>query len=168
MSIPASSQCPASCPHMPASIAIPHARRAPGRRLSAAALPLIGLIGLIGVGAGAIPAGAQGAQVIARPPARPPAAGPAAGGRAPPPPGQLRADDVQETAVSLRDAALKGTQAWSLVSSLTTEVGPRSAGSPGDRRAVAWAVRTLQGLGFSNVHTEKVTVPHWVRGEEAG
>src|ERR1700676_4632827 len=150
MSIPASSQCPASCPHMPASIAIPHARRAPGRRLSAASLPLIGLIGLIGVGAGAIPAGAQGAQSLAAPPASPPPEG-----KVPPPTVQLLADDVQETAVSLRDAALKGTQAWSLVSSLTTEVGPRSAGSPGDRRAVAWAVRTLQGLGFSNVHTEK-------------
>ncbi|MBV8203360.1 MAG: peptidase M28 family protein, partial [Acidobacteria bacterium] len=87
---------------------------------------------------------------------------------APPPAAQVLADDVQETAVSLRDGALKGTKAWDLVSSLTTEVGPRPAGSAGDRLAVAWAVRTLKELGFSNVHTEKVTVPHWVRGAEAG
>jgi carboxypeptidase Q len=86
----------------------------------------------------------------------------------PPPAAQVLADETQETAVSLRDAALKGTKAWDVVSSLTTEVGPRSAGSPGDRLAVAWALRTLQGLGFSNVHAEKVTVPHWVRGAEAG
>src|SRR5262249_30284937 len=48
---------------------------------------------------------------------------------------------------------------------LTSRVGPRSAGSPGDARAVAWAVAELQALGLENVHTEPVTVPHWVRGE---
>src|SRR5258708_38810232 len=86
----------------------------------------------------------------------------------PPRTSQVLADEVQETATALRDAALKGTRALSLLASLTTEVGPRSAGSPGDPLAVAWAVRTLKSLGFSNVHAEKVTVPHWERGEESG
>jgi len=124
--------------------------------------PALLLIGLIGAVAGAIPAGAQGSRLGAPP------AGPPPEGNMPPPTAQVLADDIQETAASLRDGALKGTKAWNLLSSLTTEVGPRSAGSPGDRLAVAWAVRTLQGLGFSNVHTEKVTVTHWVRGEESG
>jgi len=170
MSIPAP-QCPAGRPHGPASIAVPHTRRKPARHGALAALlpigrigpiGLIGLIGMIGVGAGAVPAAAQGTRIGAPP------AGPPPEGNMPPPTAQVLADEIQETAVSLRDAALKGTRAWSLLSSLTTEVGPRPAGSPGDRRAVAWAVRTLKDLGFSNVHTEKVTVPHWVRGEEAG
>lgn len=47
-------------------------------------------------------------------------------------------------------------------------MGPRPAGSEGDRRAVEWGVRTLEGLGFENVRTEEVTVPHWERGENAG
>jgi carboxypeptidase Q len=124
--------------------------------LAAAALLLAGAI------AGAGPAGAQGARVGASP------AGPAPEGSMPPPTSQVLADPVQDTAEALRDVALKGTKAWSLLSSLTTEVGPRPAGSAGDRLAVAWAVRTLKSLGFSNVHAEKVTVPHWERGAEAG
>lgn len=66
---------------------------------------------------------------------------------------------------TLRERGLADDTAWRLVESLTTEVGPRSAGSPGDAAAVAWAKREMQRLGFSNVRTMDVTVPHWVRGE---
>jgi carboxypeptidase Q len=45
-----------------------------------------------------------------------------------------------------------------------TEVGPRSAGSSGDAAAVRWALNKLGSLGFSNVRTQDVLVPHWVRG----
>ncbi len=69
---------------------------------------------------------------------------------------------------SLRDQALASDLAWQLVSSLTTEVGPRSAGSDGDRRGVEWALAAMKRLGFENVRSEPVTVPHWVRGEETG
>ena len=41
------------------------------------------------------------------------------------------------TAASLRERALADSTAYQLVESLTTEVGPRPAGSPGDRAAVA-------------------------------
>lgn len=68
-------------------------------------------------------------------------------------------------AAQLRDAALTGSRAYDIVSSLTTEVGPRLAGSPGDRAAVAWAVAKLKALGLQNVRTQDVLVPHWVRGE---
>lgn len=69
------------------------------------------------------------------------------------------------TAARLRDAALAGNRAYDVVASLTTEVGPRLAGSPGDRAAVAWAVAKLRTLGLQNVRTQEVLVPHWVRGE---
>jgi carboxypeptidase Q len=72
------------------------------------------------------------------------------------------------TAVGLRERALESDLAWELVSSLTTEVGPRLAGSAGDRRAVAWGIATLERLGFDEVRTEPVTVPHWDRGEAEG
>ena len=69
------------------------------------------------------------------------------------------------TAARLREAASRGSEAYALVSGLTTEVGPRLAGSAGDRAAVHWALARLQALGFANVHSQPVTVPLWVRGE---
>jgi carboxypeptidase Q len=69
------------------------------------------------------------------------------------------------TAAQLRDAALAGNRAYEIVSSLTTEVGPRLAGSPGDRAAVAWAQAKLKALGLENVRTQEVLVPQWIRGE---
>jgi carboxypeptidase Q len=68
-------------------------------------------------------------------------------------------------AATLRERALKDDTALALVTSLTTEVGPRPAGSAGDKAAVAWAVREMKRLGLANVRTMEVTVPHWVRGE---
>jgi hypothetical protein len=61
------------------------------------------------------------------------------------------------------DGAKKALEA---VRSLTDEVGPRLAGSPGDVAAVEWAERTMTGLGFSNVHHEVVKIPRWERGVE--
>jgi len=69
-----------------------------------------------------------------------------------------------ETAATLRDRAMAGTDAFEHVSSLVTEVGPRSAGSAGDAAAVRWGLNTLGTLGFSQVHAQDVLVPHWVRG----
>ena len=66
---------------------------------------------------------------------------------------------------TLRERALADTTAYRLVESLTTEVGPRPAGSAGDKAAVAWALREMQRLGFANVRTMDVIVPHWVRGD---
>ena len=68
-------------------------------------------------------------------------------------------------AATLRERALADTTAYKLIESLTTEVGPRPAGSAGDKAAVAWAQREMKRLGFVNVHTVDATVPHWVRGE---
>jgi hypothetical protein len=77
---------------------------------------------------------------------------------------QIVPDDVSANAVALRDLAMRDTIAYELLESLTMEVGPRSAGSAGDAAAVAWAVQMMKGLGFQNVRTEEVRVPHWVRG----
>ena len=72
--------------------------------------------------------------------------------------------DVEAAAAALRDAALESNDAYAIVQSLTAEVGPRSAGSEGDRAAVAWALGRMQDLGLANVRAESVTVPHWERG----
>lgn len=73
-------------------------------------------------------------------------------------------DELRAHAEELRDSAAKDSRAFATVSSLTTEVGNRLAGSSGDRAAVAWALLKLKELGFDNVRAEKVTVPHWERG----
>ena len=67
----------------------------------------------------------------------------------------------------LRDAALKDTQAYALVSALGREVGPRPAGSPAYDRAVQWAMAQLTRLRFANVRTEPVAMQMWRRGETA-
>jgi carboxypeptidase Q len=66
----------------------------------------------------------------------------------------------------LRDAALKDEVAYDIVEGLTTEVGPRPAGTEAEARAREWAVRRLKALGFANVHVETYDMPVWVRGEE--
>ena len=43
-----------------------------------------------------------------------------------------------ETSILLRDDAMSGTRAWNIVESLTTEVGPRLAGSEAEARARNW------------------------------
>ena len=81
----------------------------------------------------------------------------------------LAAEPLDESTLAearaLRERALADDTAYELTRSLTTEVGPRLAGSPGDARAVAWSVEKLKALGFSNVRAEPVTVPRWIRGE---
>ena len=79
------------------------------------------------------------------------------------PPAFTRADLA--AAATLRERALDDTTAYQLIESLTTEVGPRPAGSPGDKAAVAWGLREMKRLGFANVHTVEAIVPQWVRGE---
>jgi carboxypeptidase Q len=72
-----------------------------------------------------------------------------------------------DQAERLRDAALAGDEvAWDIVEGLTTEVGPRLAGTEAEARARDWAVRKLRSLGFANVHVETYDMPVWVRGEE--
>ena len=68
-----------------------------------------------------------------------------------------------DTAAQLRDIALADDTGWKVTESLTTEVGPRVAGSPADARAVEWARAKFAELGFDKVWTEPVTFPKWER-----
>lgn len=71
-------------------------------------------------------------------------------------------------AATLRDKALADATGWKTLESLTTEVGPRLAGSEGDARAVEWAKAKFKQLGYDKVWTEPVTFPKWVRRSEHG
>ena len=67
---------------------------------------------------------------------------------------------------ALMQAGEESRLAYALVESLTTEVGPRLAGSEAEARARRWAVGKLRGLGFDEVWVEDFTVPYWTRGRE--
>jgi hypothetical protein len=69
---------------------------------------------------------------------------------------------------TLRDAALKDDTAWKITEALTTEIGPRLAGSAQEARARDWAVQKLKSLGFKNVRIETFDISGWERGEERG
>ena len=79
----------------------------------------------------------------------------------------LSAQPVIHQAETLRDSALAEDRlAWDILEGLTTEVGPRLAGTQAEQRARDWAVARLTQLGFSNVHVEPFDLNVWVRGEE--
>jgi carboxypeptidase Q len=80
------------------------------------------------------------------------------------PPLPARAAPADSAAI--RASALKDKVAMDFTEGLTTEVGPRPAGTPQEGRARDWAVKTLKALGFSNVRAEAYTMPVWVRGRE--
>ncbi|MBY5922817.1 M20/M25/M40 family metallo-hydrolase [Ferrimonas balearica] len=65
---------------------------------------------------------------------------------------------------ALRQHAQQSDAAWQVLESLTTEVGPRLAGTEADARAVAWAKAHFEAMGFDEVRLEPVIVPHWERG----
>lgn len=66
----------------------------------------------------------------------------------------------------LIDRALADDTAWKVVESLTTEVGPRLAGSEAEARARDWGVAKLKSLGFRNVRIETFEMPYWARTHE--
>ncbi|MDQ6860526.1 MAG: M20/M25/M40 family metallo-hydrolase [Verrucomicrobiota bacterium] len=65
----------------------------------------------------------------------------------------------------LVQAALTSDYAWRQVAHLSHNIGPRLSGSPQAQKAVEYVAAELKALGME-VRTEKIMVPHWVRGEE--
>ena len=66
-----------------------------------------------------------------------------------------------------RDEALASDDvAWDFVEGITTEIGPRMAGTEDEARGREWAMRWLKAQGFSNVRDESFQMRTWVRGEE--
>ncbi len=70
---------------------------------------------------------------------------------------------VDPKVAALRDAALNDGIAWDIVEGLTTEIGPRLAGTPAEERAREWAVRKLRALGFANVRVDDFKMSVWSR-----
>ena len=73
---------------------------------------------------------------------------------------------ARATARQLMQQAMEHNAGYAIVESLTTDVGPRLAGTGAEARARQWAVAKLEALGFSNVRVEPFEVPLWLRGIE--
>ena len=64
-------------------------------------------------------------------------------------------------------AAAADQFAWDRLAELTDTYGQRLSGSDNLNRAIAWAVETMKKDGLDNVHTERIMIPRWVRGNES-
>jgi carboxypeptidase Q len=73
----------------------------------------------------------------------------------------------REPSARLIGEALGSTFAWDRLAVLTDTIGHRLSGSPALERAIQWAVAEMTRDGLENVHTERVMVPKWVRGNES-
>lgn len=67
---------------------------------------------------------------------------------------------------AIQAKALEDTLAYEITEGLTTEVGPRQAGTEAEARARDWSLKKLKALGFQNVRNEPFMMPTWVRGTE--
>lgn len=88
-------------------------------------------------------------------------AAPAVAQQAAPAPVAPISAEMQRTIDRLQAAALESDRGFEIVESLTTEIGPRLAGSEAEARARDWAVAMLRANGFTNVHIEPFTIPYW-------
>jgi carboxypeptidase Q len=67
----------------------------------------------------------------------------------------------------VQQAALTSDYAYARLAYLCNNIGPRLSGSPQAQGAVNYVAAELRKLGL-DVKLEKVSVPHWVRGQETG
>jgi carboxypeptidase Q len=79
----------------------------------------------------------------------------------------VKIDPYRTSAGRIIGAALTKNKAWERLEHLTDHIGNRLSGSRNLERAIAWAVSRMKEDGLDNVRTEKVMVPHWVRGQES-
>lgn len=76
-------------------------------------------------------------------------------------------DPHRDNAAKLISAAMADQFAWDRLAELTDTHGQRISGSENLQRAIVWAVAAMKQDGLENVHTERVMVPKWVRGQES-
>jgi Zn-dependent M28 family amino/carboxypeptidase len=81
--------------------------------------------------------------------------------------GWASAAEPDSTARALARDALSDRWSYEFLGSLTSEIGPRLAGTEAEARAAKWAEAKLKAAGM-DVHTEGFPMTAWVRGVETG
>ncbi|KAK7481607.1 hypothetical protein BaRGS_00027123 [Batillaria attramentaria] len=77
---------------------------------------------------------------------------------------------LKTTADRIINLAVHGkaqNQTYNRLAEFVDKFGSRLAGSQNLENAIDYMVDVLQKDGLDNVHTEPVTIPHWVRGNES-
>ncbi|HYM60268.1 MAG TPA: M20/M25/M40 family metallo-hydrolase [Thermoanaerobaculia bacterium] len=77
----------------------------------------------------------------------------------------LAQDALRANAARLMTRELEASKAYETLEYLSDDIGQRLSGSKNAEAAILWSVERFRSWGI-DVHTEKVIVPHWVRGEE--
>lgn len=75
------------------------------------------------------------------------------------------AGETKQQIQAIKDKAINDDLSYDIIESLTTEVGPRMVGTPGEKASVKWAVDKMKALGFDKVWTEESEATLWQRGE---
>ncbi|WP_395344280.1 M20/M25/M40 family metallo-hydrolase [Ningiella sp. W23] len=76
----------------------------------------------------------------------------------------IKNTQITQQIEQVKAASEQSELSYEIVRSLTVEVGPRIAGSKGDRAAVAWAENKFNEMGFDKVYKQPVRVRNWERG----
>ena len=74
------------------------------------------------------------------------------------------ADSVMLRNIYTESLARGSSYEW--LNYLSNHIGPRLAGSEGDKKAVAWGKSELEKLGLDKVWLQPVTAHHWERGDK--
>ncbi|HLX70016.1 MAG TPA: M20/M25/M40 family metallo-hydrolase [Verrucomicrobiae bacterium] len=78
-----------------------------------------------------------------------------------------RGETPVEIAAALGHTMRTNSGAFEIVRDLTTDIGPRLAGSDAEKRAAQWAKKRFEQFGFDRVSVETFPLEHgWARGEE--
>ncbi|HEX6981524.1 MAG TPA: M28 family metallopeptidase [Balneolaceae bacterium] len=73
----------------------------------------------------------------------------------------------QDEAQKIIEAALSDEQAFDKLTLFVDKFGHRFSGSESLENSIDWIVSQMKKQPFDTVFTQKVMVPHWVRGEES-
>jgi len=80
---------------------------------------------------------------------------------------QLYSEKTLSDLKKIQQAALQSNYAYQQTAYLTNNIGARLSGSLQAQRAIEYVAAEMRKLGLE-VRLQKLTVPHWVRGEEKG
>lgn len=75
--------------------------------------------------------------------------------------------EIRAQAEALMELGLKDDVGLEFTESLTTEIGPRLAGSDAEWRARQWAMIKLEDLNFQQAYIEDFNLPYWERVSES-
>lgn len=73
---------------------------------------------------------------------------------------------IRAQALALMESGLQDDVGLEFTESLTTEIGPRLAGSDAEWRARQWAMIKLKDLNFQDAYVEDFNLPYWERVTE--